>query len=374
MAPFVRLLLAGLGLAMSAWPSLAAASEKAESSDAEASTPARCRGDEGWRFTPVSLSLGPKRTWPRPCHPFGGFLALALPHAEFRSHDGVMVGGYAHNTVYGVGLQVAAVAHVEDYFGLQIGLATLSGPPIGSDEGGLIGIAGAQLGAVVARADELLGAQLAGISARSELLVGVQVGGLRARSEWAYGMLAGGVVARTETMHGVELGGVVARTDELLGVQLGGVLAQAWYLRGLQASAGIAVSVDFDGHGWPGMKGVQVGGLATYSGTHVGAQLTGIFARADQLDGVQIAGLANAAWTVTGAQLAPINVTLGHHDGLQLGGLHNYAGAMNGVQVGFINVTGRLRGVQLGLLNFALQGGAKFMPLLNVGVDRSGRG
>jgi hypothetical protein len=40
---------------------------------------------------------------------------------------------------------------------------------------------------------------------------------------------------------------------------------------------------------------------------------------------------------------------------------------LQGAQIGLVNRTGRLRGVQLGLVNLSKDGGLPFMPGMNLG-------
>lgn len=59
------------------------------------------------------------------------------------------------------------------------------------------------------------------------------------------------------------------------------------------------------------------------------------------------------------------NYTTGDADGLQLGAVNVVDSRVRGVQLGFVNYAGDLKGVQLGLLNFNTAG--IFFPVVNVG-------
>lgn len=78
---------------------------------------------------------------------------------------------------------------------------------------------------------------------------------------------------------------------------------------------------------------------------------TGLFGVSEHFSGI--------AATIAG------NYSLSGADGLIVGGVNVAEGRVRGLQIGFVNYAGELKGVQIGLLNFNASG--IVFPLLNIG-------
>lgn len=171
---------------------------------------------------------------------------------------------------------------------------------------------------------------------------------------------------RLEDVKGIQLGGVFnfVRGD-VRGLQAAGIFNFGGHaLRGFQG-AGIANVVHGPLRGFQGAgianantdgsaTGFQGAGIANFnlSGVH-GFQAAGIvnINATGHSQGVQFAAIGNYSQSCTGAQVSSIaSVTSGEMRGIQIG-LTNYAGVMNGVQVGLINIAREHNGVPIGLIN-----------------------
>lgn len=123
--------------------------------------------------------------------------------------------------------------------------------------------------------------------------------------------------------------------EPVTGVELGPLFAEASDITGVQVGGGVAFG-DSD------IRGVQVGGMRAY-GT-------------DDVTGIQIGGLrADGAGNVSGLQIA--------------GGL-NRAKRVRGVQLGLVNWCDDLSGTQIGLINISKNHKFPFIPFINI---RSGK-
>lgn len=161
------------------------------------------------------------------------------------------------------------------------------------------------------------------------------------------------ILGRAAQIDGVELSSGGNWTDERMrGVQLS---AAANYVggdvHGFQSTGGVNV-VGGDLHGVQGAAGVNV-----VSGDAHGLQAAGgVNALRGHMRGVQAAAGVNWARSVDGAQIGPINATRDAH----------------GAQVGVINVsTGKVAGVQIGVLNYADEADAQVGV---ISVSRKGGG
>lgn len=105
------------------------------------------------------------------------------------------------------------------------------------------------------------------------------------------------------------------------------------------------------------MKGFQAAGLVNISAGHVkGFQVSGLAnVNADTTRGFQLSGLVNYAPGTRVTQVSGlVNVVPGNNKGLQIGGLANIStGRLSGTQIaGFFNYAGKLKGVQIGVINY----------------------
>lgn len=114
---------------------------------------------------------------------------------------------------------------------------------------------------------------------------------------------------------------------------------------------------------------VQLGAVASTSEL-AGVQLSSFVSLTmGQASGLQIASV-NVAGSAKGlAQIGGINAVAGELRGLQLG-VYNYAGAVRSAQIGLINTTGATSGgVQIGLVNVSREAGTSQVGLVNVLPD-----
>lgn len=141
-----------------------------------------------------------------------------------------------------------------------------------------------------------------------------------------------------------------------------GVLASASGVRGVQAGLlGAAVSQRMKGVQWSpllsmgrSINGLQIGGFGTLStATLRGVQLSAITNVARRIDqGTQVSALAN--------------VVAGSMKGVQVSG-YNFADTLQGVQIGLINVAlQRPGGVQIGVLNYSRDSVTHRIGLFNI--------
>lgn len=167
-----------------------------------------------------------------------------------------------------------------------------------------------------------------------------------------------------DALHGLQLGliGVGAR-GEVVGMQYANVFTDAGSLHGLQLSLGFN-AVRYVA------SGLQLSGAVNYAGqTALAIQLAGAANYAGELGGAQLAfGFNYTSRRARAIQLGAVNYAreLG---GLQLGGL-NVVSDGAGVQLGGVNTAaGRVRGMQVGLLNYADEADVSLAPL---GITRRG--
>jgi hypothetical protein len=113
-----------------------------------------------------------------------------------------------------------------------------------------------------------------------------------------------------------------------------------------------------------GAKGAQFAGLANInSNTTVGIQMAGLVNYAPGVRVSQVSGFANVIpGNNKGLQLAGfVNVNSGRLSGTQISGFFNYAGKLKGVQLGVINYVDSLeKGVPVGFLSFVKNGYTAF--------------
>lgn len=103
-----------------------------------------------------------------------------------------------------------------------------------------------------------------------------------------------------------------------------------------------------------GLNGLELGGLANYNNGDVnGVQLAGMTnINRGTINGLMWSGALNLTiGDARGAQISDVNVAVGYFKGFQ-GGVINYAGRLRGVQVGLINIVGEDNGaLPIGLIN-----------------------
>ncbi len=158
--------------------------------------------------------------------------------------------------------------------------------------------------------------------------------------------------ATQENMNGVQISGIAnAAGGNMRGVQLAGITnVNGGTMNGVSISGLVNVSGDAS-------RGVLITGLANIAGENsTGLMVSGLSNIAGENgSGVLITGLSNIAGnSYNGLMIGGLaNISGETMNGLQIAGLANIAGEqMSGAQIALANVTGRGKGLQIGLFNF----------------------
>jgi hypothetical protein len=261
--------------------------------------------------------------------------------------------------------------------GIAIGLPMTGGRD-------LQGVSMALFGAGAERS--IRGITLAGIGAGAgESITGIAIGGIGAGAGGSVrGIMIGGIGAGAGgSASGVMIGGIGAGAGgNVQGLVLAGIGAGAGgNFHGISASgigsgaggdlsgihvAGVAVGAGGDA------SGILVGGIAAGSGGELrGLAIGGIAVGAPIIRAIVLSGLTAGGEDVSGIVIAPayFNVTEnGLMNGLSVSAVNRIQGRQNGLTIGIINIARDLRGVQLGLLNYAGSNrrGLRLLPFINM--------
>jgi hypothetical protein len=182
-------------------------------------------------------------------------------------------------------------------------------------------------------------------------------------------------VGRPDIRTNLDIALIVSHVGEIDGAQTGLITYTVFDVDGVQAS----VAALTGGR----MRGIQVGGTFAYAGGGVfGAQAAGIFGWStkevrglqfagvaaqsyEDIEGIQLSGGINIARKqVTGAQIAG-GINIGRVRGLQLG-LINVSAEVDGAQVGLINVAKKVDGMQVGLINVTASLAGESLGVANI--------
>jgi hypothetical protein len=117
------------------------------------------------------------------------------------------------------------------------------------------------------------------------------------------------------------------------------------------------------------VTGLDLLGVASLTqGDQTGLQLGFYDEVGGDLTGCQLGVFANdVEGRARGFQSAAISNHAGEGVGVQFAGLLNRTGRMRGLQISLVNWTDELEGVQVGLVNINRKGWIPFLPFLNVG-------
>lgn len=117
------------------------------------------------------------------------------------------------------------------------------------------------------------------------------------------------------------------------------------------------------------MRGIALSGLLNVSADDLyGVQLASLLnVVGDKAKGLQVVGLGNVSIASAGAQLAGLaNIVTGKAEGFQLASF-NYAEKVKGVQLGLVNYAkGNVKGIQLGLVNYTKDTASVKLGLVNI--------
>lgn len=241
--------------------------------------------------------------------------------------------------------------------GLQIGIGGVAAEKELS--GISLGILGAGAGGDVS------GVAIGGLGVGAgESLKGVFVGGLGVGSGGdVSGVMIGGLGAGAGgSMKGISIGLLgIGAGEDLYGLNIGGLGAGAG-----RNVAGISIGLLGIGAG-NNMTGINVGGLGAGAGNRLtGITIGGLGAGAPIIRGVTIAGLGVGGRDIKGVSLAIGMVRIekeGSHTGFAASAFNFIKGQQNGVSMGIFNYAYKLKGFQIGILNY-VRDNPKFLKLL----------
>ena len=249
---------------------------------------------------------------------------------------GLAVGG---NNVYGINIAGLAVGSGEDLWGLNVaGLAVGSGDNVSG-----INIGGLAVGS---------GNNLSGLSAA---ILGVGAG--NNVSGITVGILAAGA---GNNMKGLNIGGLaVGAGSKLHGINIGGLAAGAG-----ESVIGLNVSLLAVGSGGT-LAGITVAGLAAGAPTVKGLTIA-LAAGGEQVKGITI---APAYFRITNEGYSDKTPTM---TGVSISAFNHIQGEQKGLTIGIFNYAYKVRGLQLGLLNYNRSNpkGLRWLPILNAGFGK----
>ncbi len=198
---------------------------------------------------------------------------------------------------------------------------------------------------------------------------GIMIGGIGAGAGGsATGVMIGGIGAGAGgNVQGLVLSGIGAGAGgNFRGISASGIAAGAGGdLTGIHV-AGVAVGAGGNA------SGILVGGVAAGSGGELrGLAIGGIAVGAPVIRAIVLAGLTAGGEDVSGVVIAPAYFSVtenGYMNGLSVSAVNRIRGRQHGLTIGIINIARDLRGVQLGLLNYAGSNrrGLRLLPLVNM--------
>lgn len=257
---------------------------------------------------------------------------------------------------YGASFGLFGVGAMEDVMGVNIGGLAVGGNNVyGVNIGGL----------AVGAGEDLWGINIGGLAAGAgENVSGLNIGGLAVGSgKNASGITIGGFAAGAgRNMTGLNIGGLaVGAGEKLIGVNIGGLAAGAG-----ESVIGLNVSILAVGSG----------------GTLAGINIAGLAAGAPSIKGITIA-LAAGGEKVTGITVAPAYFRItneGNSDitpsmtGVSISAFNHIQGVQKGLTIGIFNYAHKVKGLQIGLLNYNRSNpkGLRWLPILNAGFGKKG--
>lgn len=257
---------------------------------------------------------------------------------------------------YGASFGILGVGATEDVMGLNI-----AGLAVGGNNVYGVNIAGLAVGG----GEDLWGLNIAGLAVGAgEKVAGLNIGGLAVGSgKNISGISIGGFAAGAgQNMTGLNIGGLaVGAGEKLIGVNIGGLAVGAG-----ESVIGLNVSVLAVGSG----------------GTLAGITIAGLAAGAPSVKGITIA-LAAGGEKVTGITVAPAYFRItneGNNDtepammGVSISAFNHIQGVQKGLTIGIFNYAHKVRGLQIGLLNYNRSNpkGLRWLPILNAGFSKKG--
>jgi hypothetical protein len=208
---------------------------------------------------------------------------------------------------------------------------------------------------------------------------GITLGALGTNSWSATGITLGGIGEKVDSsLTGIGIGGVALgnRATRLRGIGLAGVASRFGEATGIVGTAGGSNVARANGLILSGVRTVVVdaNGFALAGVlTQVRGRSTGLTAApivlANQLRGVGV-GAVLGGRDIRGLVFAPVGVSIdstGTLTGVSISAINANRGTQRGLSIGLYNAARNLHGVQLGLINVALNnsGPRRVLPLIN---------
>ncbi|MFZ0391218.1 MAG: hypothetical protein WAN36_12245 [Calditrichia bacterium] len=300
-------------------------------------------------------------------------------HNQQAKVRGISIGLIAPDagSLRGINIGGLGVAGDQEVCGFSAGL-------LGVGSGGRVrGIAMGGLG--VGAGGSITGIVFGGLGAGAEGNVkGVGVGGLGVGSNGnVAGIMIGGLGAGAQgNFTGIGIGGLgVGAGGDMTGILFGGLGAGcSGNLNGVALGGlGVGASGNFNGLG-AGLVGVGAGGNMTglfIGGVGVGAKglMRGVFSgglgiRSENGEGLFLSLLQNKMQVFKGMTIAAgMNDILpdGRFSGFAAGAFNRVRGRQTGISIGILNIARELKGLQIGLINYAGDNppGLKVLPVVN---------
>lgn len=275
---------------------------------------------------------------------------------------GLAVGvvGPAADRITGVSFGLAYVMTAEWSRGITIGgLATVSGGTMtGVNIGGM---------AVVAE-DDMTGLNLSGLATISGgSMKGINYGTLATVAEGSMGLVNIGGLATVAKgrITGLSFGGLaLISEDDMTGLNLGGLATvSGGEIKGVSGSMLAVVAQN-------SITGISIGGVAVASeGPIRGASFSlGVVTSDKEIWGISFAGYKVKSPKIRGINFTILAMEVDDFSGVAFGGYNNVRGIQTGITFGVLNVAKELRGIQIGILNYAANNPPPFrwLPVLNM--------
>lgn len=223
---------------------------------------------------------------------------------------------------------------------------------------------GVALGLVAPAVDGMDGIAVGGVAVACGELHGIAVAPVGVAASDCHGIAVGLVGVGMNDLNGIAVGGIGVGGDNMNGIAVGGIGVGGDRLRGVFAG-GIGVGGD-------DLTGIFAGGVGVG-----GDRLRGVFAGGIGVGGDDMEGVFVSPGVVGGDRISGIALAGLYHrpkesfTGFGTGALTRADGDMNGISIAVVNIAHRLRGVQLGLVNYAANNPAwaRFLPVMNVHLD-----
>jgi len=291
---------------------------------------------------------------------------------------------------YGLGIGLPMAMGTENRYGVSVGLFAT---------GAVEDVWGINISGLATGGNNVYGVNIAGLATGAgENIAGINIGGLAVGSgNNVYGINIGGLaVGSGNNVAGLNISAMaVGAGNNVSGITVGVLAAGAGSkMKGFNLG-GLAIGAGED------LIGINIGGLAVGAGEKVlGLNMSVIAVGAGEtLAGINIAGIALGApkvkgfslaaavggSQVTGVIIAPVYFTVrgsGFDDldnepimtGLSISAFNHIQGIQKGVTIGIFNYAHKVKGIQIGLLNYNRNNpkGLRLLPIFNTEFRKKG--